>query len=129
MEEFKDIKGLFKKLLGSEVNIKDNIKVTEQSVFCLFIKKLEESSNIEDKLIEVGGIDCHKVSDPLWVVVENLLKFVYGADAADTILWYIYDRFDPDGSIVSLEDEKGKKYILTTPDDLWSYIKYRYPIK
>ena len=37
MEEFKDIKGLFKKLLGSEVNIKDNIKVTEQSVFCLFI--------------------------------------------------------------------------------------------
>ena len=89
MEEFKDIKGLFKKLLGSEVNIKDNIKVTEQSVFCLFIKKLEESNNIENKLIDVGGIDCSKVSDPLWIVVENLLKFVYGVDAADTILWYV----------------------------------------
>ena len=28
-----------------------------------------------------------------------------------------------------IEDENGKKYILTTPDDLWSYIKYRFPIK
>tara|TARA_B100001094_G_C17970635_1_gene690111 strand:- start:483 stop:872 length:390 start_codon:yes stop_codon:yes gene_type:complete len=129
MKEFNDIKGLFKKILGSEVNIKDNIQVTEKSVFCLFIKKLEESNKIENELIETGGIDCNKVTDPLWIVIENLLKFVYGEQAADTILWYIYDRFNPDGTVIPLEDEDGKQYIITTPDDLWSYIKYRYPTK
>jgi hypothetical protein len=129
MENFKDIKGLFKKVLGSEVTVKDNIQVTEESVFCLFVEKLEQSHKLEMKLIDVAELDCNKVTDPLWLVIENLLKFVYGEEAANIIMWYIYDRFNPDGSIVPLEDEKGKTYLLSTPKDLWSYIKYRYPTK
>jgi len=40
-------------------------------------------------------------------------------------MWYIHNRFNPDGSLIDLEDEDGKIYKLKTPEDLWSYIKYK----
>lgn len=129
-EEFEgidDIKNLFNQILGSEVTIKDNIDATEEGVFLVFIKKLEEAYEIENKLFEVSGIELAKVTDPLWFVLENSFKFLYGEGATDLIWWYIFDRFNPDGSIVPLEDENGKKYIFKDPKDLWTYIKYRFP--
>lgn len=126
-EGLDDIKNLFNQVLGSEVTIKDNIDATEEGVFLAFIKKLEESYEVENKLFEVSGIELAKVTDPLWFVLENSFKFLYGEEAADLILWYIFDRFNPDGSIVPLEDENGKEYIFENAKDLWSYIKYRFP--
>ena len=129
-EEFEglgDIKDLFNQILGSEVTIKDNIDATEEGVFIVFIKKLEEAYEIENKLFEAGGIELTKITDPLWFVLENSFKFLYGEEASELIFWYIFDRFNPDGSIVPLEDENGKQYIFKDPKDLWSYIKYRFP--
>ena len=47
-----EIKHLFQNILGADINIKDNLKQTEETVFCLFVKKLEESKIIEDKVFE-----------------------------------------------------------------------------
>ena len=126
-EDFQTLKDLFKQILGSEVTIKDNIDATEESVFILFIKKLEAAYETENKLFEVGGLELAKVTDPLWFVLENSFKFLYGEEAADLIWWYIFDRFNPDGTIVPLEDEKGRQYTFTTPKELWDYIKFRFP--
>ena len=129
-EEFEgtdDIKDLFNQILGSEVIIKDNIDATEEGVFIVFIKKLEEAYNVENQLFDIGGLELAKITDPLWFVLENSFKFLYGEEAADLIWWYIFDRFNPDGSVVPLEDENGKEYIFKDAKDLWSYIKYRFP--
>ena len=122
-----EIKDLFRVILGADVTIKDNLKKTEEAVFCLFVKKLEESKIIEDKVFEEAHIDLKKVTDPLWIVVENLLKMQYGTDAVELIIWYIYERFNPDGKVKSIEDETGKKYKFLSPKDLFAYIKHRYP--
>jgi hypothetical protein len=126
-EGLQDIKDLFNQVLGSEVTIKDNIDATEEGVFIVFIKKLEEAYNIENQLFDIGGLELAKVTDPLWLVLENSFKFLYGEEATDLIMWYIFDRFNPDGSVVPLEDENGKQYIFNEPKDLWAYIKYRFP--
>ena len=129
-EEFEgidDIKELFNQILGSEVTIKDSIDATEEGVFIIFIKRLEESYNIENQLFDVGGIELSKVVDPLWFVLENTFRFLYGEEATDLIWWYIFDRINPDGSFAPLEDENGKEYIFKDAKDLWSYIKYRFP--
>lgn len=121
----KDLKKLFNLILGVDVNIKDNIDQSEELIFKKFIDKLEASYNIENKVFETSGIDLTKVTDGLWFVVENTLKMLYGEAAGDMIVWYIYDRFDADGSIVPLEDANGKQFLLKNSDDLWSYIKYK----
>jgi hypothetical protein len=125
MDENNDLKSLFKLILGTEVNIKDNIDETEEAVFKSFIQKLENSYKIENEVFESSGIDLTKVTDGLWFVLENSLKMLYGQDAGDIIIWYIYDRFNPDGSIVPLEGPGDKQFLLKNSDDLWSYIKYK----
>ena len=126
-EGINDIKELFNQILGSEVTIKDNLDATEEGVFLVFIKKLEEAYEIENKLFDVSGIELTKITDPLSFVLENTFKFLYGEEAADLVWWYIFDRFNPDGTIVPLEDESGKQYTFENAKDLWSYIKYRFP--
>ena len=96
-----ELNELFKSILGTNIKVKDNIKVTEQLLFVNTIQKLENSHKLED------------------------FNYVYGEKAQETIMWYIYDRFNPDGSIVPLEEENGKIFTLKDANDLWSYIKYK----
>lgn len=121
----KDLKKLFNLILGVEIDIKDNIEQSEELVFKKFIDKLETSYHIENKLYGDSGIDLTKVTEGLWFVIENTLKMLYGESAGDIIIWYLYDRFNPDGSVVPLEDANGKQFILKNSDDLWSYIKFK----
>lgn len=122
-----DIKKLFKSILGTEVSIKDNFEENEEKIFGTLINKLITADTIENELASLGGIDAHKLTDPLWVVVEGYMAMIYGAEATKIILWYIYDRIGPDGKVVPLEGHNGKKFILESTNDLWSYIKYKSP--
>ena len=95
--DFKDsgaIRELFKTILGSDVTIKDNLKGTEETVFCLFISKLDESRVKEDMIFDEAGIDLKKVTDPLWLVIENMMRMLYGEEATEMIMWYLFERFD-----------------------------------
>ena len=132
MEDFegkKEIINLFNSILGSKVSIKDNMDKTEESIFVHFVNELDKAQTAEHKLFENSKIELNHYTEPLWNVIENLLKLLYGEDQAELIQWYIYDRFNADGSIVPIEDESGKKYIFTNPEDLWSYMNYRYSKK
>ena len=120
-----ELNELFKSILGTNVKIKDNIKVTEQLLFVNTIQKLENSHKLEESLFGDYGISISQITDPLWEVIGNDFNYVYGEKAQETIMWYIYDRFNPDGSIVPLEDESGKIFTLKDANDLWSYIKYK----
>jgi len=123
------IRNLFKRMLGSNINIKDNLKTTEESVFCLFVESLEKSKSNEEKSLE-AGVDVSSLVDPLWIIIENLLKMEYGTDATEAIMWYLYDRFDPDGKIIPMIDENtGLKYTFKKPSDLFKFLKYRSSIK
>ena len=128
---FKDsgaIRELFKTILGSDVTIKDNLKGTEETVFCLFISKLDESRVKEDMIFDEAGIDLKKVTDPLWLVIENMMRMLYGEEATEMIMWYLFERFDSNGKLLELFDEvTKKKYKIKTPKDLFAFIKHRFP--
>ena len=123
-----DIQGLFARVLGSEVEVKDNIGPEDESIFITFIKNLEKSSHIEDMVFDASDISISKITDPLWFIIENAFKLLYGQEATNLIFWYIYERYDVKGEIIAYEGD-GKDYIFKTPQDLWSYIKFKYPPK
>ena len=124
-----DIRGLFKQMLGSDIIIKDNIKENEEKLFILFVEHLEKAKSLEDQTLEIG-LDVHSLVDPLWIVIENMLKLQFGLDTTNLIMFYLYDRIGPDGKIIPLvEEESDKKFKLKTPKDLFAYIKFRYSDK
>jgi hypothetical protein len=121
-EGMKDIKNLFREVLGSDVEIKDNIDATEENVFVVFIEKLEKTFSNEEEIEKLSGIDITKHTDNLWFVVENSFKFLYGEEATEIIFWYVYRRYEDK---CKLEDENGKKHKIDTPQKLWLYVKNR----
>jgi len=124
-----DIRDLFKQMLGSDIIIKDNIKESEEKLFILFVEQLEKAKDLEDKVVEIG-LDVHPLVDPLWIVIENMLKLQFGLDTTNLIMFYLYDRIGPDGKIIPLvEEESDKKFKLKNPKDLFAYIKFRYSDK
>jgi hypothetical protein len=123
LEEINNIKILFDKVLGANTTVKDNIKSTESTVFEILIQKADDSLNIEDKLFEIADISIEKITDPLWFIIENQFKLIYGEEAAELIMWYLMERFDDDYNIIPLEDEEGNKIILNKPIDLWNYLQ------
>ena len=72
------LKKLFKLVLGTKINIKDNIDATEEIIFEKFIGKLEESHILEEQTFETTGIDLTKITEGLWFVIENQLRMLYG---------------------------------------------------
>lgn len=118
--DIEEIKNMFTEILGSEVNVKDNIDNTELDTFVVLIEKLEEAVKAEIKS------DISEATDPLWFVVEIGLKFMYGEEAAELIYWYIFDRFEKDGSVIPLEDEDGKTYIFKDVKEFYGYLKYKF---
>tara|TARA_R110000796_G_scaffold194821_1_gene311178 strand:+ start:493 stop:903 length:411 start_codon:yes stop_codon:yes gene_type:complete len=125
--EKEDFKDLFTGILGSKVNIKDNISKSEEMVFTHLVDILATQQSQEDELYEFSGIEINKYTDPLWSVITNVLQLLYGEDKAELIIWYIVDRYNPDGTVIPVEDESGKKFIFNTPKDLWDYLNHRYP--
>tara|TARA_R100000657_G_C4661116_1_gene104893 strand:+ start:549 stop:950 length:402 start_codon:yes stop_codon:yes gene_type:complete len=124
-----DIRNLFKQMLGSDIIIKDNISENEEKLFILIVEQLEKSKKLEDKTMELG-FEFKPLVDPLWIVIENMLKLQFGLDTTELIMFYLYERIGPDGKVIPLvEEESDKKFILNTAKDLFSYIKFRYPDK
>lgn len=122
-EEIKHIKKLFDTVLGASTTVKDNIKVTESTVFEILIQKADDSLNVEDKLVEVADISIAKITDPLWFVIENQFKLIYGEEATELIMWYLMERLDEDNNVIPLEDEEENRIILNKPIDLWNYLQ------
>lgn len=115
----KDMKNLFEEILGSKVNIKDDLENTEEKVFNLFVSKLQNQCNAEDQIQKLSGIELTKFTENIWFVVESLLKFVYGEEAADVVMWYILLR-DEDNEYWE-EDEEA--YKIDTMKKLWKFVK------
>ena len=125
----KNIRNLFKEMLGSDIIIKDNISKNEEKLFILIVEQLEEARRLEEKTLDME-LDFHKLVDPLWMVIENMLKLQFGMDTTNIIMFYLYDRYNPDGTIIPMVDEEnGKTYIFKGAKDLFAYIKFRYSDK
>jgi len=124
---FENIKELFEEILGSDIIIKDSMDVNEEIVFIVFIEKLEEAFKIEEEIFTSSGIELGSITEPLWFVLENSFKLLYGEDATNLVWWWIFDRVDKDGEIIPYIDEDGRELFFSNTQELWLYINHRFP--
>lgn len=69
------------------------------------------------------GIDIVKFEDPYFQIIDSLIYLNFGKEKGDLIMFYIYDRKNPDGTVNELVDKKGNAVILNTVEDLWELVK------
>lgn len=112
---------LFKILLGVDVEVSSSVDANDEAVFVQIVSSLTEAAEREQKLFRTFGLNTTAYTNTLWEVVELLLESVYGNEIQDMILWYIFDRINPDGVIEPVVGNKGEKIYIKNVRQLWHY--------
>jgi hypothetical protein len=118
---------------GDKLRISRNKKSQEKEIFIDLINTLEHCWIRTNFLHEDLKIDFYSYDEAYYKMVEDLIFLKYGEAASGIILWYIYDRFNADGSLLGLEitfpNKPKKTYYLKTSLDLWNLVEKVLKIK
>jgi hypothetical protein len=114
---------------GKHLNIKSRTKnPTDKDLFVEVVGLVNEcwirSSVIEGEF----GLGISNYEEPLYLIIENLIYMHYGEWKGDITLWWLFERFDEDGSVlpINLNDhikETEEEIFIETVEELWEFIK------
>lgn len=114
---------------GKHLNIKSRTKdPTDKDLFTEVVGLINECW-IRSNVIEGEfGLGISNYEEPFYLVIENLIYMHYGEWKGDIVLWWLFERFDEDGSIlpINLNDhikETEEEVFIETVDELWEFIK------
>ena len=129
MDGFNEIKQVFETILGTPVSIEQEEIDVEKNIFILIIQEIETLNNNEHAIFENTKIDLSSITDSYLSVIEKLFMLSFGEQAYDIIIWYLFHRVSPDGTIVKLENQQGETFEINTPEQLWEFITTKLPNK
>jgi hypothetical protein len=113
-------------IIGSDTFLKPKRKTEEdiqREKFETVIRLLEE---IEVRSMILGNdleLDLSSYDEKFYQVIDGLLGLHFGKEANEVIFFYLYERFNPDGSMNSLIDKNDNRVELNSPSDLWEIVK------
>jgi hypothetical protein len=112
---------------GSKLKISRNLESQEKDIFIGMITTFEQSWIRTNTLYDQLGIDFYNYEENYYNVIEDLIYLKYGDDLGSLILWFVYDRYDLEGNLQSIEitfpGKKPKMVKLKTAEDLWNLIE------
>ena len=129
MEGSKEIKQVFENILGVPISIEYEQIDVSKSIFSLIIHELETLNNNEHNIFENTKIDLSSITDGYISVIEKLFMLSFGEQAYEIIIWYLFHRVAPDGTIIKLENQQGETFEINTPEQLWDFITTKLPNK
>jgi len=113
-------------IIGTKSTLKRRKKNTEDIQREMFVNTIPLIEHIVlrgSMLHNDYGIDVVKFEDPYFQIIDSLIYLNFGREAGDIIMFYIYERKNPDGTINDLIDKDGNSVVLNGVEDLWELIK------
>jgi len=117
------------KNFGKNLKIEPKKKgVSERELFIDIVNVFDECNQRTDDLEETYMMGISNYDEAFYLMIENLLYIHYGEWKTDIILWWVYDRFGPEGEIMAIElndhDSNSKESVVVeTAEQLWSLLK------
>jgi hypothetical protein len=69
------------------------------------------------------GVNMARYDEPFFQIIDSLIYLHFGKEASELIMFYLYERVNPDGTINDILDENNNPVPLTSVEDLWELIK------
>jgi len=113
-------------IIGIESTLKRRKKTsedTQREIFLKIIPLLEHIVNRDVMLEADYGISTSKFNEPLFQIIDGLIYLHFGKEAGDVIMFYIYERVNPDGTINDLMGVDDVVVPLNRIEDLWELVK------
>jgi hypothetical protein len=129
MEEqdpFKKLQDQMKNLIGSDSTVKRRKKTKEDTQRELFLTNIPLLEHILARGIMLDsdyGFNTIKYDEPFYQVIDSLLYMHFDEDAAELIMFYLYERINPDGTLNTVTDINGDEFLLENAEDLWTLVQ------
>ena len=67
-------------------------------------------------------LDFSSYDEMFLQIIDSLLLLHFGKEGYEVISFYLYEKFNPDGTVNELFDEEEKIVPSTTPGDIWNVL-------
>ena len=67
-------------------------------------------------------VDFSTYDEMFLQLIDSLILLHFGKDGFEVINFYLYDKFNPDGSVNELYDDEDKVVPSETPEDIWNIL-------
>lgn len=114
----------FEKLIGVKIKSKNGGDAPED----LLLHSIERLCELEAITYTTHqlGINIFGLEELYISLIKTLLENQYSKEITDIIFWWVFESISPEGELMSLEDENGKKHTFKTPKQLVKYLKKYY---
>jgi hypothetical protein len=123
MKQFQD---QINKLIGTESTVKRRKKTkedTQREIFLSTIPLLEHILARGIMLESDYGFNTIRYDEPFYQIIDSLIYLHFDEDAAELIMFYLYERLNPDGTINEVTDINEDVVPLENAEDLWTLVQ------
>jgi len=125
-DPLKKLQEQMKKLIGSDSTVKRRKKNkidTQRELFLTNIPLLEHIIVRGIMLESDYGFNTNLYDEPFYQIIDSLIYMHFDEEAADAIMFYLYERVNPDGTFNSVIDIDDNEIPLENAEDLWMLVQ------
>ena len=114
------------KIIGTNSTLKRRKKTREDAQRELFINLIPLLEHAIDRSIIIENdfnINLSKYDELFFQIIDSLIYLHFSKNAAEMIMYYLYDRTDAEGNIINFVDFQGREIAINSPQDLWELVK------
>ena len=125
-DPIKKLQDQMKKLIGSDSTVKRRKKTKEDTQRELFLTNIPLLEHILTRGVMLEsdyGFNTSLYDEPFYQIIDSFIYMHFDEDAADLIMFYLYERMNPEGMVNPIIDINGDEIFLETAEDLWILVQ------
>jgi len=125
-ESYDDIKKAVDQLLkiNSTVKRKKKAYIDKQKDLFITIMMALQAAQTRTILTQTElKVDFSTYDEMYLQIIDSLLLLQFGKEGYEVISFYLYEKFNPDGSVNELFDEEDNIVPSTTANDIWNILQ------
>ena len=123
--EYSDIKKAVDQLLKINSTVKRKKKAYLEKQKDLFISIMMALQAVQTRTVLTNTelrVDFSTYDEAFLQIIDSLILLHFGKEGFEVVNFYLYDKFNPDGSLNELYDDEEKIVPSETPEDIWNIL-------
>jgi hypothetical protein len=122
---YKDIKKAVDQLLKINSTVKRKKKAYLEKQKDLFVSIMMALQAVQTRTVLTNAelrVDFSTYDEAFLQIIDSLILLHFGKEGFEVVNFYLYDKFNPDGSLNELYDEEEKIVPSETAEDIWNIL-------
>ena len=122
---YEDIKKAVDQLLKINSTVKRKKKAYLEKQKDLFISIMMALQAVQTRTVLTSTelrVDFSTYDEAFLQIIDSLILLHFGKEGFEVVNFYLYDKFNPDGSLNELYDDEEKIVPSETAEDIWNIL-------